>query len=406
LKKSKHGKATNFAASNRITQVVVIMASIIKAYKFRILNPSKIVQERLAQTLRLCKDLYNGALQERRDAYQINRISINYTAQAAQLFEIKTTNAEYKEIHSQVLQNVLKRVERAFDGFFRRIKTKQKAGFPRFKSQSRYDSFTFPQSGFNLSENKLTVSKIGKVKIKLSRKIQGKVKTCQIKREIDKWFVIFTVETLPEEGLPKTGKTVGIDAGIAAFLTLSDGTQIENNRFYESTQKKLRIVQRSVARKRRGGQKRKKAVLKLRQLHQKIKNQHADFRHKVSTYLIKTFDVICIEKLNLAGLTKGRLAKQMHDISIGNFFNILRYKAENADKKLIEIPAAYTSQTCHACGHCEKANRQSQADFECLKCRHKNNADVNAAKNILRLGINRLALSLPLGEFAKESPVF
>ncbi len=376
-------------ASNRYIKLILIMASQIISYKFRISKPSKTVQERLEQTLRLCKDLYNASLQERRDAYQINRIALNYHTQRAQLPDIKTTNHEYKEIYSQVLQDVLKRVEKSFDGFFRRIKAKQKAGFPRFQGANRYDSFTYPQSGFSLTDNRLTLSKIGKVKIKLSRNVVGKVKTCTIKREIDKWFVIFTVET-ETEPLPKTGESVGIDAGVCQFLTLSDGTTVENNRLYQSAQKSLRVAQRAVARKKKGSNNRKKAVLKLRKIHQKIKNCRADYQHKVSTWLIKNYDVICIEKLNLAGMVKSNLGKSLNDVAIGMFYNMLEYKAVSAGKELIKVPAHFTSQTCHACGHCEKANRKTQADFECVKCFHKNNADINAALNILRLGINRL----------------
>ena len=170
-----------------ITVIMKVADKIItKSFKFRICEPSKIVRERLEQTLYLCRSLYNASLQERRDAYQINRISINYQHQQNQLPDIKQTNPEYKNIHSQVLQNVLKRCERAFEGFFRRIKAKQTAGFPRFKGQNRYDSFCYPQSGFSLTGDKLTLSKIGKVKIKLSRAVVGKIKTCTIKKEIDK----------------------------------------------------------------------------------------------------------------------------------------------------------------------------------------------------------------------------
>lgn len=385
-------------ASNRIIKCWLIMATIIKAYKFRILNPSKTVQERLEQTLRYCKDLYNAALQERRDAYKINRISINYSAQSAQLSSIKQTNPEYKDIHSQVLQNVLKRVEKSFDNFFRRVKSgKCKVGFPRFQGANRYDSFTYPQSGFGLTGNKLRLSKIGRVKIKLSRQMVGKIKTLTIKREIDKWFAVFTVETIIEP-VQKTHQFIGIDAGIANFLTLSDGTEIENNRFYQSTQKKLRVAQRAVFRKKKGSNNRKKAVLKLRKIHQKIKNQRADYQHKISTWLIKNYDIICIEKLNLSGMVKSRLGKSLSDVAIGNFYNMLRYKAVNAGKELVEVPAQYTSQTCYECGHCEKANRKTQAVFECVNCNHKNNADINAAQNILRLGINRLNLTNAAGQ--------
>jgi putative transposase len=388
-----------------ITVIMKVASHIIqKSFKFRICEPSKTVQTNLEQTLNLCRDLYNCALQERRDAYKLNRISLNYYDQANQLKEIKQTNPEYRQIHSQVLQDVLKRLDKTLKAFFQRAK-QGKAGFPRFKGQNRYDSFCFPQRGFSLTGNRLALSKIGTVKLKLSRQIIGKVKTLTIKNECGKWFAIFTVETAGEP-LPKTGKQIGIDAGIANFLTLSDGMEIKNNRFCQSTQKKLRRAQRSVSRKKKGSNSHKKAVLKVRKIHHEIKNRRNDYQHKVSMWLIKNYDNMCIEKLNLSGMVKSNLGKSLNDVAIGNFYNMLRYKAVNAGKKLIEVPARYTSQTCYECGHCEKANRKTQADFECVKCNHKSNADWNAAKNILRSGIERLALSLPLGEFAKESPVF
>ncbi len=358
---------------------------IVKAFKFHF-KPSKIQSEKLNDTLRLCQQLYNAALQERRDAYTLNKISINYQAQQNQLPDIKQTNPEYKEIYSQILQNVLKRVELAFQGFFSRVKKGVKAGFPRFRSVNRYDSFTFTQSGFSLTGNKLTLSKIGTVKLKLSRQIIGKVKTCQIKREIDKWFVIFTVETSVEP-LEKTGQEIGCDVGIASFLKFSDGSEIENPRFAETLQKTLRIAQRSVSRNKKGGKNRTKAVLKLRKIHQKIKNCRSDFQHKAARYLVNNFDLICIEKLEVSNMMKNHcLARVIADVSWSSFFSILKCKAVEADKTVKEVPPHHTSQTCSSCGHCEKANRKTQADFVCLKCHFSINADENAAINILALG--------------------
>lgn len=373
------------ASEHRIKKWLIAMSeTIIKAFRFSF-KPNKTQSQKLDNTLRLCKDLYNAALQERKEAYQINRISINYQHQQNQLPAIKQTNPEYKEIHSQILQNVLKRVDFAFQGFFNRVKKGQKAGFPRFRSISRYDSFTFPQSGFSLTGNKMTLSKLGTFKIKLSRKIQGKVKTCQIKRECGKWFVIFTIETTAEP-LPKTGQSVGLDAGISAFLTLSDGTQIDNFKYYESTQKKLRVAQRRVARRKKGSNRRRKAVMQLRKIHQKIKNQRNDFQHKIANYLVKNYDLIAIERLNILGMSRGILAKQINDVAIGNFFNILRQKAECAAKKLIEVPAAFTSQDCSSCGERVKKDLSVRV-HHCSKCGLILDRDVNAAKNILLAGL-------------------
>lgn len=365
--------------------------TIIKAFRFSF-KPNKTQSQKLDNTLRLCKDLYNAALAERRDAYKLNRISLNYYDQANQLREIKETNPEYKDIHSQVLQDVLKRLDRAFKSFFERVKRKEKAGFPRFKGQSRYDSFTFPQSGLSLTGNKLNLSKIGTVKLKLSRQIQGKVKTCQIKRECGKWFVIFTVET-EKEPLPKTGQSIGLDVGISAFATLSDGTQIDNFKYYEQSQKKLRVAQRRVARRKKGGNRRRKAVLQLKKIHQRIRNQRNDFQHKVCNYLVKNFDVIAIEKLNTLGLSKGILAKQMHDVAIGNFFQKLKNKAVEAGREVIEVNPAYTSQDCSACGERVKKDLSVRI-HHCLNCGLVLDRDQNAAINIKSIALGQSVWNL------------
>lgn len=353
-----------------------------KSFKFRIF-PSKAINAKLENTLFLCRDLYNAALSERRDAYRLNKISLNYYDQANQLKEIKETNPEYKDVHSQVCQDVLKRLDKSFQGFFRRIKQGVKAGYPRFKGKNFFDSFCYTQSGFSLSGNKLNLSKIGKVKIKLSREIIGKVKQCRIKKECDKWFAIFTIET-QVESLPKTGKQIGIDVGIESFATLSDGTQIDNWKYYQQSNKKLRVAQRSVARKKKGSNCRRKAVLKLRKIHQKIKNQRADFQHKLSTFLVKEFDLIAIEKLNILGLSKGILSKQIQDVSWSSFFGMIRYKAENAGKELKEVNPNYTSQTC-LCGHREKKTLDVRW-HNCVQCGLSIHRDILSAKIILLLG--------------------
>ncbi len=374
-----------------------------KNFKFRI-YANKTVSQKLEQTLFLCRDLYNCALRERIDAYTINKISLNYYDQANQLSEIKSTNPEYKDVHSQVCQDVLKRLEKSFQGFFRLIKQGVKAGFPRFKSANRFDSFCFPQSGFSLIGNRLTLSKIGKVKIKFSREMNGKVKQCRIKQECGKWFVMFTVETSAQP-LEKTGKHIGVDVGIENFANLSDGTQVDNWKYYEQSQKKLRLCQRSVSRKKKGSGCRRKAVLNLRKIHQKIKNQRADFQHKLSTHLVKEFDLIAIEKLNILGLSKSILSKQVHDASGSSFFGMIRYKAECADKELKEVSPNYTSQTC-LCGHREKKTLAVRW-HNCLKCGLSIHRDILSAKIILKLAEGHSLESLKWAVapcFDSESP--
>lgn len=355
-----------------------------KAYKFKIRRPSKAIITKFEQTLDLCRELYNAALQERRDAYKLNRISLSYIDQANQLKEIKQVREDLKSVYSQVLQDVLKRLDKTFKAFFGRVKRGEKTGFPRFKGQSRFSSFCFPQSGFRLDGDKLTLSKIGKMRIRLSRKMQGEVKTCTIKREISGWFVIFTVET-EKEVLPRTGKSVGIDAGIENFMTFSNGEQIENHKYFEKSQNKLRVAQRAVARKKKGSEQRKKAVKKLQKIHQKIKNQRNDFAHKLSTRIVREFDFIAIEKLNINGMSKSFLAKQIHDVAWSNFFEKLRYKAEDAGRKLQEVNPNGTSQTC-ICGETVK-KKLSVRQHNCVQCGYSEHRDIVSAKVILKLGL-------------------
>jgi len=389
----KSGKL--LCASNHSNLVELIMTkTIIKAYKFR-LQTSKAVEAKLENTLNLCRELYNSALRERKDAWTINRINVNRFDQDKQLPEIKKTNPEYKDIHSQVLQDVLKRLDKSFQSFFRRVKQGVKAGFPRFKGKNWFDSFCYAQSGFSISGSHLTLSKIGKVKIKLSRSVIGKIKTCTIKKEIDKWFVIFTVETLPEP-LDKTGESVGLDVGISAFATLSDGTQIDNFKYYESTQKKLRIAQRRVSRRKKGSNQRRKAVLQLKKIHRKIRNQRNDFQHKVSTYLVKTYDLITIEKLNILGMSRGILSKQVNDVAWNSFFQKLRYKVENTGKKSIEVNPNGTSQICSSCGEIVKKDLSVRV-HHCHHCNLTIDRDENAALNILRLGLSLKDVTYSVG---------
>lgn len=358
-----------------------------KAYKFKIKRPSKAVINRFEQTLDLCRGLYNAALQERIGAWKEQRISITRFDQANQLPEIKKTCPEYKEVYSQILGDVLNRLDKTFKSFFSRVKKGEKTGFPRFKGQNRFDSFCFPQKGFSLKNDKLTLSKIGTMRIHLSREIVGTIKTCIIKREVDGWFVVFTVED-EKQPLPKTGQSVGLDVGIENFVTLSDGTQIDNSRFFESAQKKLRVAQRRVSRRKKGGNQRRKAVFQLRKIHAKIQNQRNDFQHQISTRLVKEYDLIAIEDLNVVGLSKGILSKQVHDVAWSGFFSKLKYKAENADKMLNKVRPHFTSQDCSACG--ERAKKDlSLRVHHCLVCGLRLHRDHNAAKNILKSALGQ-----------------
>lgn len=358
---------------------------IVRTYKYK-LKPSKSVVAKFERWLDVCRELYNAGLQERRDAWQLERKNVSFYDQSRQLPQIKELREDVAEVQSQVLQNILRRLDKTFQAFFRRTKTGEKAGFPRFKSEKRFNSFTYPQrqGTFNLSGNLLTISKIGSVRLYLSREVIGNIRTCTIKREISDWFVYFVAES-ESESMPKTNKRVGIDMGIENFATLSDGTQIENPRFFEGFQKKMRVTQRKLARRQKNSKRRKQIVIQLGNLHTKIRNSRNDFQHKISNSLIRKFDLIVIEDLNTKAMSKGIFAKQINDVAWSSFFQKLLYKAESADKKVIKVNPNGTSQTCICGQRVEKILRVRW--HQCSNCGLSCHRDIVSAQVILKLGL-------------------
>ena len=354
----------------------------IKAFKYR-LRPTKSQEAALTEQLRLCRQLYNGALEERIGAYKKAKKTISGYDQMKYLTEIKATLPEYRGVYSQVLQDVLKRLDRTYQNFFRRVKQgAKKVGFPRFKGAGWYDSFTYPQTGFSVAGDVAYFSKIGNIRLRLSRPLEGKVRTATITRDCGEWYVSYAceVETRP---LPATGNSVGVDVGTTWFAVTSDGEFVENPRHFQNSMKKLRLVQRSLSRKKRGSSSRKKVKVQVAKLHRKVSRQRLDFHHKTAVKLIKENDLIAHEDLNVGGLSRGNLARGIHDVGWSQFFSLLSQKAASAARTVIRVDPRYTSQACFQCGHTCRANRVSQSRFVCVNCGHRENADVNAARNIL-----------------------
>ena len=361
-----------------------------KTYKYR-LYPTKLQAIKLAETLEYCRVLYNCALEQRKTAYRQFRISINYNSQSSELKDIKQAFPEYKQVHAQVLQDVLIRLNNAFKKFFARLRKGEKPGYPRFKGRGWYDSFTYPQSGFSLTDNKkgyqrVKLSKIGSIKVKLHRCIKGTIKTCLVKREVDKWYVCFSCEVEPNI-LPKTHKTVGIDVGLEKFAALSDGNIIENPRCLRKSEAKLKYEQRKLSRKKKGSNSRKKQRIIVAKIHRKIKNQRNDFLQKLSTMLIQRYDAIILEDLKIKNIVKNHhLAKSISDASWSKFMKYLSYKAESAGRKVILVNPRNTSQICSGCGVIVKKSLATRT-HKC-SCGLVLDRDINAAINILRLGTN------------------
>jgi len=353
----------------------------LKAYKFK-LKMNQTFANQCERTLDGCRELYNAALQERRDAYKTCRTSVNFHKQALQLPEIKLIREDIDGIHSQVLQATLRRLSKAFDAFFRRVKAGDQPGYPRFKGKYRFASFCYPQSGFRLIGDKLTLSKIGSCRVRLSREIEGRIKTCTIKRQADGWFVIFAVEESQSRFIPKTGDATGIDVGLESFATLANGEVIENPRFLKKAQRAIKIAQRKVSKKKRRGANRRKAVKILARKHLKVANQRADFFHKLSHQLIAEYDVIAVEDLHIKGLVRNHhLAKSISDAAWGSFIQTLSNKAASAGRRVVKVSAAYTSQDCSQCGNRVRKSL-SQREHRCIGCGFVAHRDHNAAINI------------------------
>jgi len=354
--------------------------TVIKTYKFRI-YPTKAQTEKLETWLSFCCELYNAALQERRDAWRLNQISVNYFDQQNQLPEIKQIRPELKDVNSSVFQNCLRRLDESFKGFYRRVKRGEKSGFPRFKSYRRFNSFSVPNTRYNFKNGKFNLSRLGLIKIKQHQNIDGKMKTATVKRQCGKWYVSIVVEFEPKL-LPKTGNEIGIDVGLKSFAALSSGTIIDNQREAEKSQKKLRKAHRHVARRKKGSNRRRKALLLLQKVYQTIFNQRNDFQHKISTKIISENDLIAIEKLNIKGLCKGALARQVLDASWSSFFFKLRYKAENAGRTLVEVSPYGTSQTC-ICG-ANVPKTLAVRNHKCDSCGLESDRDLVSAQVILK----------------------
>jgi len=368
-----------------------------KTFQYR-LYPNRAQTEALTVQLSEACRLYNAALQERIEAYATHRKSINYYDQAAQLTEIrKAGDLDLPNCHCA--QDVLRRLDKAFQAFFQRIKRGQKPGFPRFKSRRRYDSITFPSHGDGtklLPSGHLFVQGVGNIKAKLHRPLHGKIKTVTVRRQNEHWYVCFSVEASAHT-LPESTEMVGIDLNLENFATLEEGNleekRIENPRFYQQAQKKLRRAQRRVARRKKRSNRRRKAVILLRKIHQHIFNQRLDHQHKWARMLVNQYGFIAVEDLNVKGLAGGMLSKQVHDASWASFIAKLAYKAEEAGRQLVKVDPRGTSQRC-PCG-AKVPMKLSDREHVCTACGLITTRDHASASEILRLGLSLQAQTKP-----------
>ncbi|PIQ27099.1 transposase [bacterium (Candidatus Blackallbacteria) CG18_big_fil_WC_8_21_14_2_50_49_26] len=283
------------------------------------------------------------------------------------------------------MQDVVERVGKAFQGFFSRLKRiGVKAGFPRFRSRARYNSFTLKQAGWKLEGRHLKIKGIGIFKLFLSREIQGRIKTVTVRRDAcGDWWVCFSCDEVPSRVYPEPQfEGVGLDVGLNAFCTDTEGMQIANQKYYRKAQADLRRRQRKVARRKKGSHRRKKALKELARVHRQIKNMRLDFLHKTANYYINKFKTLCVEKLNIRNMVKNKyLSKSISDASWGTFVELLLCKAAEAGREVIQVDPKGTSQNCSSCGEPVKKSLAVRI-HRCPHCGLEMDRDENAARNI------------------------
>jgi putative transposase len=330
------------------------------------------------------------ALEQRITIYKQGKETVSCYSQINQLPELRAEFPEYADVGSQVLQDVIERLDRAYKSFFRRAKNSgEKVGFPRFRSRDRYDSFTLKQAGWKLDGKYLSIRNVGRFKLRLSRPIEGVIKTVTIHREQSgHWYACFSCDAVPEKKLEPSTKAVGIDVGIKSFSVDSDGEHKDGSTFFRNSEKLLRIRQRTLSRRVKGSEGRRKAKMLVAKAHEKVANQRNDFLHNTANYYVQNYGLICVEDLNIKGMVKNHhLAKSISDAGWGKFFELLSYKAEEAGRVVVKIPRFEpTSKTCSFCGAVNQELKLSDRTWVCKECGTLHDRDFNAAKNILRVG--------------------
>jgi putative transposase len=346
----------------------------------------------MERALDTCRWVYNKVLETRKTIYESEGKTLSAFDSMKLLPGWKADHDFLKKAHSQTLQNVCVRVDLAMKAFFRRCKAGETPGFPRFRGRFRYDSFTFTQGGFKLTdEGKLDMSKIGRVKIVLHRPTIGDVRTLTVKRtSTGKWFVSFACE-VEADPLPADPKAIGVDMGLTKFATLSTGEAIENPRFFKQAEKALAKVQRRFAKEDKGTPERRFRRKAVALTHEKTANKRKDFAHKLSHRLVRDFGTLCFEDLNITKMVDGWFAKGIHDVAWNQLIQFTSNKAACAGRSFALVNPRNTSKMCSRCGTLVDKDLAVRV-HKCPSCLLKMDRDHNAALNILRLGLESLAL--------------
>jgi putative transposase len=355
-----------------------------KSFKYRLFT-NKTQENKLDGLFDSARFLYNSALEQRIVCWKQWHKSISYYDQSNALKEIRSFDEGIAQLNFSASQDILRRLDKSFQAFFKRIKSGDKPGFPRFKGRDYFHSITFPVygDGIKLKNRKLYVQNVGTIRIKLHRNIEGTIKTVAIKRQNDKFYASFSCDEVPQNILPASTKEIGIDVGIKTFVVMSDGREIDNPKYLKQSETKLKETQRRYSKKRS-----KSVRKKLARLHEKVSNQRKDFQHKLSRKIVDEFGYIYIEKLQPKEMVKDSfriLNKYINDAAWTQFFGFLSCKAEWAGRTIVKVNPKNTTQACSGCGAIVPKDLSIRV-HDCPYCGLVLSRDLNASKNINALG--------------------
>ena len=365
-----------------------------KTFKYRI-YPTKAQSALLQTQLDCCRWVYNKTIEVRRDAWQNDNISISRYDTQKMTTIWKQEEPWLQQGHAQAMQDAQKRVDLAFRAFFRRVKAGQKPGYPRFRGKDRYDSFTYPQQKGNWSlvdDNTVRLSKVGNVKIKLHRPWAGEAKTLTVSRDaVGKWYVSFSCIVEPKP-LPTTNEVAGVDLGLTHFATMSDGSRIENPRFFKRDQVALAKAQQRLSKDVKGTPTRRKHKRVVQHIHARIANRRYDFAHQTARKLVNGNQLLAFEKLDVKEMQKGNyrsMNRSIGDVAWHQFTQACSSKAEDAGRTVVFVDPRGTTQMCSGCGSVVPKDLSVRV-HDCPECGLVLDRDHNAALNILARGLTSL----------------